>query len=233
MASNKSKNVVLHREDWPRIRTVTIRGTDFYQVDGRPHYTRKTYTSLVEARKQADKWQGARERYGTAGKYISERDASEFARALDILAPHKASIIDAAQHFAKHLETETKKRAGKTVADALAIWAADYEKKDCKPATAREIKSMAKIFDAAFGRMPLRQLAPGQLVGKYRFGVPFHNLTPEQVRECVGVWGCPAKDATPFDWMTARHAKMYAGFGGDRLTRQSEPAVRGHRRSNG
>jgi len=80
-----------------------IRGVSFFQCDGRPHYTRKAFATLDAARKQADKWENTRVRYGTAGRYLSEKDANRFAEALDILAPHGASITDAARHHAAHL----------------------------------------------------------------------------------------------------------------------------------
>ena len=79
---------------------------------------------------QANKWENTRVRYGKAGKYISEKDASKFAEALDILAPHGAGIIDAARHYAKHLEVEKIRASSKPVIDTLGEWAASYDKKD-------------------------------------------------------------------------------------------------------
>ena len=56
--SRKKKQIV--REDWPRIRRVTVRGQERFIVDGRPHKERKFFKSEQDAEVQADVW--ARER---------------------------------------------------------------------------------------------------------------------------------------------------------------------------
>ena len=168
MATLSSDTVVLkdgiHREEWPRIRTVALRGVDFFQCDGRPHYQRKIFSSLVEARKQADKWANARTRYGTAGKYISERDACRFAEALDILRPHGAGIVEAARYYAAHLETEKRRASSKPTADALQEWIESYATKDRDARTRQEIKSVAGIYSRAFGKLKLSELSPARLL---------------------------------------------------------------------
>jgi integrase len=151
------------REEWPRIREVTVKGIDYFQVDGRPHFKRQSFDNLADAKAQAEKWAGARARYGTAGRFIAERDATKFAEALTLLAPHKASIVDAARFYARHLDAEARKRAGKTITEALKAWTDDYDKKDRARATVREIKSMAGIFGSAFPEARLSELTPGKL----------------------------------------------------------------------
>jgi len=168
MASNSKETVEpkagLYREEWPRIRRVTVRGVDFYQCDGRPHYQRKTFALLADARKQADKWENSRIRYGTAGKYISERDATRVAEALGILAPHGAGIVDAARFYAEHLAAEKRRASGKPVADALLEWAQSYDGKDVDIRTRQEIQSLAGIFNNAFGKLKLGDLKTDLLV---------------------------------------------------------------------
>lgn len=114
------------RTVWPRIRRVTVKGVDYYQVDGRPHYKRKSFPLLTQAKAQADKWEAARARYGTVGKFIAERDATLFAEALSILAPHKVSVVEAARHYAKHLDRERRQLASKTVRETLNAWLISY-----------------------------------------------------------------------------------------------------------
>lgn len=143
---------------------MALRGEDFYQCDGRPHYQRKIFSSLADARKQADKWENSRVRYGTAGKYISEKDASRFAEALDILAPHGASITDAARFYADHLAAEKRRASGKPVADALLEWAQSYDGKEVDIRTRQEIQSLAGIFNNAFGKHKLGELKTDLLV---------------------------------------------------------------------
>ncbi len=152
------------REEWPRIRKATVKGIEYFQVDGRPHYKRLGFASLTEAKTQADKWATARARYGTAGRFIAERDATKFAEALAVLAPFKASILDAAKHYAKHLEAESRRKASKTVSESLAAWLADYKSKNRAVVTVREIKSMTRIFGAAFGAFRLTELTPARLL---------------------------------------------------------------------
>lgn len=154
----------LHREEWPRIRTVSLRGVDFFQCDGRPHYQRKIFSSLVEARKQAEKWENTRKKYGTAGRYISEKDASRFAEALDILAPHGAGIVDAARHYASYLLAEKLRVSSKPVPEALQEWVGSYANKDRDARTCQEIKSVARIYSQAFENLKLSELAPALLL---------------------------------------------------------------------
>ena len=168
MVTRKLKNSVpkdgLHREEWPRIRDVMIRGMNFFQCDGRPHYARKAFATLDAARKQADKWENTRVRYGTAGKYISEKDATRFAEALDILAPHGASITDAARHYAAHLAAEKRRNASQLVSESLAQWVASYDGKDRGTFTKREVASKARIFGQAFGHLKFGEIGPDKLI---------------------------------------------------------------------
>jgi integrase len=164
MASKSSKDAGLLRDEWPRIRVVTAKGVDYFQVDGRPAFKRKAFTTLDAARKQADKWENTRARYGTAGKYISEKDASRFAEALDILAPHGAGIVDAARHYAKYLSAEKLRASSKPTTDALAEWVASYDAKDRDPRTRLEIKSVSGIYSRAFGQYKLSGLTPALLI---------------------------------------------------------------------
>jgi integrase len=154
----------IYRGEWPRVRTVSVRGVEFFQCDGRPHYPRKIFSSLIDARKQANKWENARTKYGTAGKFISEKDASRFAEALEILRPHGAGIIDAARHFAAYLEMEKRRASSKPVAEALREWVESYATKDRDDRTRQEIKSVAGIFSRAFGALKLSGLTPELLM---------------------------------------------------------------------
>jgi integrase len=164
MATQSSKDAGLLRDEWPRIRVVTAKGVDYFQVDGRPAFKRKAFTTLDAARKQADKWENTRARYGTAGKYISEKDATRFAEAIDILAPHGAGIVDAARHYAKYLSAEKLRASGKPTADALAEWVASYDEKDRDARTRMEIKSVSGIYSRAFGKHKLSELTPALLI---------------------------------------------------------------------
>jgi len=154
----------LYRKEWPRIRIVTVRGVDFYQTDGRPHYPRKTFSNLADARKQADKWENTRTRYGTAGRFISERDASRVAEAFDILAPHGAGIVDAAKHYASYLESEKRRNSSKLVSEALDEWKASYDSKDRDVLSKREISSRSGIFKRHFGTFKLGELTPDKIL---------------------------------------------------------------------
>lgn len=164
MASKKIKDRDALRDNWPRIRPVTVKGSAFYQVDGRPHFKRKTFSLLADARTQAEKWENTRARYGTAGKYISEKDASKFAEALSILSPHGVSITDAARFYAAHLATEKLRASGKPTAEAAKEWVASYDSKDRDARTRQEIKSVAGIFSATLGHLKLSDLTPALLI---------------------------------------------------------------------
>ena len=152
------------RDEWPRIREVTVKGINYFQVDGRPHFKRMSFTSITDAKTQAEKWENTRARYGTAGKFIAERDATKFAEALTILAPLKASIVDAARHYAKYLAAEKLRASSKPTVDALAEWVASYGGKDRDDNTKREVASKARIFGQAFGGLKLSELAPALLL---------------------------------------------------------------------
>jgi len=116
------------------------------------------------AETQADRWANTRARYGTLGRYISERDASRFAEALDLLAPHGASIVDAAKHYAGYLSAEKLRASSKPTADALREWVESYTTKDRDPRTRLGARSMARIFSRAFGELKLRELTPALLL---------------------------------------------------------------------
>jgi len=164
MRKRKTDDTGPLREEWPRIRAVTVKGVDYYQVDGRPAFKRKAFTTLDAARKQADKWENSRTRYGTAGRYISERDASRVAQAFDLLQPHGADIVDAARHYAAHLEAEKLRSSSKPTADALKEWVASYDGKDRDENTKREVASKAGIFARAFGQLKLGDVNADKLI---------------------------------------------------------------------
>jgi integrase len=145
----------LYREEWPRIRGVTLRGVEFFQCDGRPHFTRKTFATKAEAETQAGKWENTRVQYGKAGQYISQRDATKFAEAIAILAPDGLSIVDAARHYKAYVAAEKLRASSKPVADALTEWVASYDVKDRDHRTRQEIKSVANIYTRAFGHLKL------------------------------------------------------------------------------
>jgi integrase len=153
-----------YREEWPRIRTVTLRGVDFYQTDGRPHFPRKTFPTLADAEKQALKWENARAKYGTAGRFLAERDATRMAQAFDLLQPHGADIVDACRFFAEHLEAEKRRASGKVVSDGLAEWVESYATKDRDPETRVELASKARIFRQAFGHLKLSDLDAAKII---------------------------------------------------------------------
>jgi integrase len=164
MASRKAKTEPdPYRDQWPRVRTVSVRGVEFHQVDGRPSFKRKTFSLLSKAQKQADDWRNTRQRFGTAGRYISQKDASKFAEALDLLAPHGADIIKAAQFYAAHLTAEKARAAGKLAPVALQAWADSYNTKDRGDRTRREIKSLSGIFSRAFDKLKLGEMTAAML----------------------------------------------------------------------
>ena len=151
------------RDEWPRIRAVTVKGDRYYSCDGRPEFKRKAFPTLAAAREQAETWCNARTRYGRAGRFISERDASRVAQAFDLLKPHGADILDAARHFARHLEAEKTRAASKPTADALQEWVASYDGKDRDPGTKVELRSKARIFGQAFGHLKLGDVSADKL----------------------------------------------------------------------
>jgi integrase len=181
MASKKNDDDGQLRDVWPRIRVVTVKGTDYFQVDGRPHHKRQAFKSLASAREQAEKWEKSRVRHGTAGRFISERDATKVAEALDLLAPHGAGIVEAARFYAKHLAAEKIRASGKPVPDALREWTSSYETKDRGDRTRREIKSLAGIFSRAFASLKLSDMTAGGLlkwIEEYE-AIPGKRATPQ------------------------------------------------------
>jgi len=141
-----------------------VRGAEYFQVDGRPAFKRKAFPTLTAARKQATTWENSRVRHGKAGKFISERDGTKFAEALDILRPHGAGIIDAAKHYAAYLEAEKVRMSSKPTADGLREWVESYATKDRDERTRKEIKSVAGIYSQAFGTLKLSELTPALLL---------------------------------------------------------------------
>ena len=164
MATKKNDDIGSLREVWPRIRVVTVRGLDYFQVDGRPHYSRKAFTTLDAARKQAVKWENTRVQYGKAGQYISQRDATKFAEAIAILAPDGLSIVDAARHYKAFIAAEKLRVSGKPVAEALTEWVGSYDTKDRDALTKREISDKARLFGEAFGKLKIGELKADMLV---------------------------------------------------------------------
>ena len=138
------------RKQWPRIRQVTVKGIEYFQVDGRPQHKRRAFVTLKAANSQAELWAKARDRFGRAGRLLQQRDASKVVEALSFLEPYGASIVDACKFYAEHLADEQARQTGKPVAEALAAWVATYTTPQHRIRTVREARSMANTISRGF-----------------------------------------------------------------------------------
>jgi integrase len=155
MKRTKSKAVV-HREDWPRIREVEIKGATLFQIDPRPHGKREYLTLLTRAKTRADQIARERSEHGVHAVHMPVRERAELEDVKSLLLPYGKTIRDAVDHYIEHLNRKAELEASVKVPDALDRWKAAYEEKErngkCSKRTVSEVSSMAGIIRQAFNR---------------------------------------------------------------------------------
>jgi integrase len=122
MKKRKSK---LIRKSWPRIRMLT-NGT--YQVDGRRKGTnakQERYDTKAEAEKRARELEEDFAREGTDGAGLSSELRVAAITAANILAPYNKDIVEAARHYAAHLDSLLKLENSKFIKDLAEDWLAN------------------------------------------------------------------------------------------------------------
>jgi integrase len=119
MKKRKSK---LIRKSWPRIRVLT---NGKYQVDGRRKGTnakQERFDTKAEAEKRARELEEDFAREGTDGAGMSSELRVAAITAANILAPYNKDIVEAARHYAAHLDSLLKLENSKFVKDLAEDW---------------------------------------------------------------------------------------------------------------
>lgn len=98
---------------------IRIKGRTFWRVEapapggGR---VRKTYRHLADAKNYYDKAKVAMHKFGAAAMGLDDASRADAVRALALLAPHGASLLDAARDYVTRLEAQ---KIGKPLDDAV------------------------------------------------------------------------------------------------------------------
>jgi integrase len=158
--SRKKKQIV--REDWPRVRRVTVRGQERFIVDGRPHKERKFFKNEQDAEVQADVWARERTNQGIEGLSFPTELRIEAIKARKRLDEYGKKIGDAVDHYVRWLDEERQKRAALLVDSCLDQWIkskeAEFTAGHLRPTTLQELRSRSKFLRATFGRQRITEI---------------------------------------------------------------------------
>ena len=151
MKKRKSK---LIRKSWPRIRILT-NGT--YQVDGRRKGTnskQERFDTKAEAEKRARELEEDFAREGADGAGMSSELRVAAITAANILAPYKKDIVEAARHYAAHLDSLLNLENSKFIKDLAEDWLASKKagtRRELRAATILSIENGKKYLVEKFG----------------------------------------------------------------------------------
>jgi integrase len=153
MRKNSKKRRYI-RAEWPKVQRVLIRGEVRFKVDGRPHKERLFFRDENDALVQADVWSRERQNQGIEALEFPTTMRVQAAEAARLLHPFGKTLLDAAKHYAAHLESETRKRNASTVEHCIAEWLQakrpEANLKIISPRTIRELEGRAQLFKNAF-----------------------------------------------------------------------------------
>lgn len=151
MKKRKSK---LIRKSWPKIR-ILANGT--YQVDGRRKGTnakQERFDTKADAEKRARELEADFAREGTDGAALSSELRVAAITAAKILAPYDKDIVEAARHYAAHLDSVLKLENSKFIKDAAEDWLANKKsgsRRVLRQATLDSIENGKKFLIEKFG----------------------------------------------------------------------------------
>jgi len=151
MKSRKSK---LIRKTWPKIRLLP---NGRYQVDGRRKGTnakQKSFDTKAEAEDRARKLEEDFAREGTDGAGLSSELRVAAITAANILAPYDKDIVEAARHYAAHLDSLLKLENSKFIKDLAEDWLANKKsgaRRELRAATILSIENGKKYLVERFG----------------------------------------------------------------------------------
>lgn len=163
MKKRKSK---LIRKSWPRIRILT-NGT--YQVDGRRKGTnskQERFETKAEAEKRARELEEDFAREGTDGAGMSSELRVAAITAANILAPYDKDIVEAARHYAAHLDSLLKLENSKFVKDLAEDWLANKKsgaRRVLRQATLDSIENGKDFLVEKFGEKRILAVTKGDI----------------------------------------------------------------------
>jgi hypothetical protein len=159
----KKPKAVIHRDKWPRIREMTIKGKILYQVDPRPHSKREHFTLLTKARTRADQVARDRSEHGIHAVHMPMKERLELLEAKEKLKSHQKSISEAVNHYVAYLDRQKALDAALNMPEGLDQWQKHYEGRNRSPRTIGEIRNMATIFRTAFGQLRIPEMNPSDV----------------------------------------------------------------------
>lgn len=151
MKSRKSK---LIRKTWPKIRLLP---NGRYQVDGRRKGTnskQESFDTKADAEDRARKLEEDFAREGTDGAGLSSELRVAAITAANILAPYDKDIVEAARHYAAHLDSLLKLENSKFIKDLAEDWLANKKsgaRRELRAATILSIENGKKYLVERFG----------------------------------------------------------------------------------
>jgi hypothetical protein len=112
------------RKESPKVQKVVVRGETRFKLDGRPQKERLFFRERDDALVQAEVWARERENQGVEALEFPTTLRIQAAEAARILRPFGKTLVDAARHYANHLEAEERKRTGLKVQTCAESWIA-------------------------------------------------------------------------------------------------------------
>ncbi len=150
----KRRRSKLIRKTWPRIRLLA-NGT--YQVDGRRKGVaarQERFDTKAKAEKRARELEQDFAREGAEGAALTSTLRVAAMTAAKILAPYGKDLVDAARHYAAHLDAQLRLETSKFVAELADDWLASKKsraRKILRPESIAALESGKKFLVEKFG----------------------------------------------------------------------------------
>lgn len=168
-------------------RRVIIRGRTFWQVTtpapegGR---IRKTFRSRDDARIHFERAKVAVHQFGTASMALDEKERGDAVRALALLKPYGATLLDAAKDFAARAAA---REGGKPLAEAVNAFLAAQERRGMAPRYIGDLRPRLARFLAAHPEASTASITTGA-INDYLDGLALHPTTRNNVRRILAVF---------------------------------------------
>ncbi len=160
-------NASVHREEWPRIREIFVKGNVFYQVDPRPHARRETFASLVKAKTRAGQLAKDREEHGKQGLLAPLKDRVLLAELHEEVAAYGKTLREAVETAKRVWEEDRERESSVSMGVALDQWLEAKEKSyragKLQPRTIKNLRPLVREFRSAFGHMNVLAVTPDSL----------------------------------------------------------------------
>lgn len=152
---------VVHREKFPRIRTILKHGKVRYQVDPRPHAGQLVRPTLAAAKKLANEIAADYAKLGSEGIDFSTTLRVMALACEQKLNPWKKTIADATAHYIEFLQEQHARFHSKLLTECVDEWDASKRSKTRKTLradTLRDIRQIGDLLKSLFNGKRIREI---------------------------------------------------------------------------